>query len=44
MAQPPDQPGHPRAVPGGPAAFATCLEDPRDVFQGMVTRHNIRLD
>jgi len=31
-------------VPRGPAAFATYLQEQRDLFQGIITRQNIRLD
>jgi tripartite-type tricarboxylate transporter receptor subunit TctC len=31
-------------VPRGPAAFATYLAEQRDLFQGIITRQNIRLD
>lgn len=32
------------ASPRGPAAFATYLQEQRDLFQGIITRQNIRLD
>jgi tripartite-type tricarboxylate transporter receptor subunit TctC len=32
------------AAPRGPAAFATYLQEQRDLFQGIITRQNIRLD
>jgi tripartite-type tricarboxylate transporter receptor subunit TctC len=31
-------------VPRGPAAFGTYLEEQRALFQGIITRQNIRLD
>jgi tripartite-type tricarboxylate transporter receptor subunit TctC len=31
-------------VPRGPAAFAAYLQEQRDLFQGIITRQNIRLD
>ncbi len=31
-------------VPRGPAAFATYLQEQHDLFQGIITRQNIRLD
>ena len=32
------------AAPRGPAAFATYLQEQRELFQGIITRQNIRLD